>query len=76
MKENRDEWVKEIGFFKEHCNQELKPIGNLDIAKIKGGEAAAEEDEAKSSSSSSKAPPSEAAMGAVSNMAVDVIYIF
>jgi hypothetical protein len=45
----------------------------LDIAKIKGGEAAAEEEEAKTSSSSSKAPPSEAAMGAVSNMAVDAM---
>jgi len=45
----------------------------LDIAKIKAGAAAAEEEEAKSSSASSKAPPSEAAMGAVSNMAVDAM---
>lgn len=51
----------------------MKTVGNLDIAKIKGGEAAAEEDEAKSSNSNSKAPPSEAAMGAVSNMAVDAM---
>jgi hypothetical protein len=73
LKENRDEWVKEIGFFKEHCYKELKTVGDLAIAKIKAAAAAEEEDEAKSSNSNSKAPPSEAAMGAVSNMAVDVI---
>lgn len=43
------------------------------IAKIKAAAAEEEEDEAKSSNSNSKAPPSEAAMGAVSNMAVDAM---
>jgi len=51
----------------------LKPVADLSIADIKGGEANAEAEEAKTSSSSNKSPPSDAAMGAVSNMAVDAM---
>jgi len=36
-KDNRNEWVKEIGFFKDHCHEDLKVVKNVDtsIADIK-----------------------------------------
>jgi len=47
--ENRNEWVKEIGFFKDHCQKAL-PIVDYDptIADLKRASAAEEEAEAKS----------------------------
>jgi len=46
---NRNEWVEEIAFFKDHCKKEL-PITNYDptIADLKRAAAAEEEAEAKS----------------------------
>jgi len=74
LKGNRDEWVKEIGFFKENCFHDLKPVKFDDaIAKMKRNGADEEEDEAKAANSNSKGPESDAAMGAVSTMAVDAM---
>lgn len=50
MKAVRDDWIKQIGFFRDHCHHTL-PVEepDLDIANIKKGEYEAEEEEAKTS---------------------------
>jgi len=72
LKDNRNEWVKQIGFFKEHCSDNLKIVDyDKSIADIKRGEAELEEDEAKNSAGG-KAPSADA-LGQVSNLAVDAM---
>jgi len=46
-KVNRDDWIKQIGFFRMNCKNDL-PIEKPDlaIANLKKGEANAERDEA------------------------------
>jgi len=81
LKENRNEWVKQIGFFKEDCHKDLTAYdagffkGDTSIADIKRAAVAAEEDEARTSATASNAPagPSNNALGAVSNMAIDAM---
>lgn len=48
MEENKNEWIKQIGFFKNNCVEKL-PVedADMDIANIKKGLAEDEEDEAK-----------------------------
>lgn len=50
-KDNRNEWVKQIGFFKDNCNKELKVIADFDnsIADMKRAAANDEEADAKAS---------------------------
>lgn len=45
--EERNEWIKQIGFFKEHCHKDL-PVEepDMDIADIKKAELEAEQQEA------------------------------
>jgi len=39
LKANRDEWIKEIGFFKDNCHEELVKVdADESIANIKKGE--------------------------------------
>jgi len=82
LKENRNEWVREIGFFKEDCHKDLRsyeagsfPGIDSSIANLKKGSALAEEEEAKSSASAANAPagPNPEAIGAISQMAIDAM---
>ena len=47
LKQNRDEWIKQIGFFRDHCRQTI-PVEapDLDIADIKKQEVEMETEEA------------------------------
>lgn len=75
MENNRNEWVKQIGFFRDNCHKQLQvQPPDMDIANIKAGEVEMEQEEAQQrAQGSGGSSDTGKKMEQVSQMAVDAL---